>query len=312
MTRVLVLGAGGMLGHKLCQLLPEQGFEVWGTLRRPTDFSSLFARVQLMNGVEVLNEASLSGAIEQAQPDVIVNCVGIIKQKREAENRYLSVAINSWLPHQLSRLCAEAGQRLIHISTDCVFSGTKGNYRESDLSDATDLYGKSKFLGETDDSEPAAITLRTSIIGRELGDPGTGLLEWFLAQQGAGQAQGFALAIFSGFTTHELANVIGLVIRDFPRLHGLYQIASTPISKYELLRLIGDVYDLPIEVERNEVFQCDRSLLADRFHAATGYAPPDWPTMIKRMHADPTAYSSLKQSLRELTEKWLNHAFKSC
>jgi dTDP-4-dehydrorhamnose reductase len=312
MTRILILGGGGMLGHKLCQLLPEQRFEVVATLRRPTDYPSLFSEVQLITGVDVLNERSLNSAIDEAAPDVIVNSVGVIKQKREAEDRYLTVAINSWLPHRLAKICAESGRRLIHISTDCVFSGSRGNYSEEDPSDAQDLYGKSKCLGETDARETSAITLRTSIIGRELIDPGLGLLEWFLAQSDAGRVQGYSNAIFTGFTTRELADIIGLVIRDAPQLHGVYHVASPSISKYELLKLIARIYDLRIDVERNDTFRCDRSLCADKFHAATGYRSPDWETMISRMHADLTPYTSLKQSLRELTEKWLNHSFKSC
>lgn len=312
MTRILILGAGGMLGHKLCQLLPEQQFEVAATLRRPTDFPSLYSKVRLITDVDVLNERSLTSAIDAAAPDVIVNSIGVIKQKREAEDRYLTIAINSWLPHRLAKLCGETGRRLIHISTDCVFSGNRGNYSEDDPSDAEDLYGKSKFLGETDARETSAITLRTSLIGPELADPGLGLLEWFLAQSDTGHVQGYTNAIFTGLTTREFADIIALVIRDAPQLHGVYHVASTPISKYELLKLIARVYDLRIDVEPNDAFRCDRSLRADRFDAATGYQPPDWEAMISRMHADLTPYTSLKQTLRELTEKWLNHSFKSC
>lgn len=312
MTRVLVLGGGGMVGHKLCQLLPEQGFEVVATLRRPTDFPSIFAKVRLITGIDVLDESSLGSAVEDSAADVIINAVGLIKQKREAEDRFLSVAINSWLPHRLARLCSESGKRLIQISTDCVFSGARGGYVESDPSDAQDLYGKSKFLGETDDRETSAITLRTSIIGRELADPGPGLLEWFLSQSTAGRVQGYTNAIFSGFTTLELAKIVGRLINEFPALHGLYQVASNPISKYDLLVLISRIYNLPMKIEGNTDFHCNRSLKADRFHQATGYSPPDWQTMITEMQADPTPYTSMKLALRELTEKWLNHAFKSC
>jgi len=292
MTRVLVLGGGGMLGHKLCQLLPAQGFEVTATLRRrPPDSgltSAVYAGVQVREGVDVLDSRGLEQTLGELRPEVLINCVGIVKQLPEAEDRFLSMAINSLLPHQLHRWCAENNSRLIHISTDCVFDGVRGQYRETDDSNARDVYGKSKFLGETDDREPAAVTLRTSIIGRELG-AGHGLVEWFLAQQGK-SVKGFRRAIFTGFTTHELANVITRVIRHNPTLRGLYQVASPPIDKFELLGLLRDAFGLQVDIQPDEEFVCDRSLLMDRFAEATGYRAPAWREMIARLAADPTPY----------------------
>jgi dTDP-4-dehydrorhamnose reductase len=188
----------------------------------------------------------------------------------------------------LHRWCAASNCRLIHISTDCVFDGVRGQYRETDDSNARDVYGKSKFLGETDDREAAAVTLRTSIIGRELGT-GHGLVEWFLAQQGK-SVKGFRKAIFTGFTTHELANVITQVIRQNPPLRGLYQVASPPIDKFELLGLLRDAFRLQIDIQPDEEFVCDRSLRMDRFAEATGYRAPDWREMIATLAADPTPY----------------------
>lgn len=315
MTRILVLGGGGMLGHKLCQLLPAHGFAVTATLRSAKNLQSLYPgvydAVDLVTNLDVLDQGALERVLDRAGPDVVVNCVGIVKQLAAAEDRYLSVAINALLPHQLARWCAAADRRLIHISTDCVFDGSRGRYLEEDASDARDLYGKSKFLGETSDIETAAITLRTSIIGRELGETSHGLLEWFLAQQGS-KVKGFARAIYSGLTTHELAKVIALLSRNNVALHGVYHVAGPSISKYELLQLIKRVYDLDIEISRDVEFCCDRSLIADRFSAATGYSPPGWEQMIGAMHADPTPYEEWKRAARELTERWLSHAFRSC
>ena len=315
MTKILVLGGGGMLGHKLCQLLPPAGVEVAATVRRDAAayrrYRTVFEDVQLIGGVDALDDASLQRAVREFDPQAIVNCIGIIKQLPEAHDALLSVGINSYLPHRLARLCEQQGRRLIHISTDCVFDGRKGGYRESDPSDAEDLYGKSKFLGETLDNERAALTLRTSIIGRELTEPGHGLLEWFLAQQGK-KVRGFARAIYSGLTTHELANVIALVIRKHPQLHGLCQVASEPINKYDLLCLIRDVYSVDVGIERDEAFAIDRGMVMERFLRETGYAAPDWPTMIRTMHEDPTPYSEWKQDWRALEAKWRGHAFKSC
>lgn len=293
MTRVLVLGAAGMLGHKLCQILPQHGLDVSATVRSDASgyarFEGVFDQVELIPGVDVLDEPRLDTVIGQCDPEIIVNSVGIVKQLKEAADPYISVGINSWLPHRLARLCGEQDRRLIHISTDCVFEGTEGQYREDSPSTAVDLYGKSKYLGETTATEKAAVTLRTSIIGRELKTPGHGLLEWFLSQEGAA-VRGFRKAIFSGLTTHELADVIARVIRDAPALNGVYHVASAPISKFDLLGLIRDVYGLEVDILPEDGFRCDRSLVMERFTADTGYTAPAWPEMIRRVQKDPTSY----------------------
>ncbi len=299
MARVLVLGATGMLGHKVCQLLPAHGCDVAGAVRwtndRRQEFPTVFDGARLLTNVDVLHEGALEAAIADAQPDVVVNCAGIVKQRPQSQDPLLSIAVNSLLPHRLARLCALRGCRLIHISTDCVFDGTRGRYRESDFCDAKDLYGKSKHLGETTDEQPCAVTLRTSMIGRELTDPAHGLLEWLLAQQGK-CVRGYARAVFSGLTTHELSHVIARVIQDGTHLRGVYHVASPPITKYELLQLIGEAYALDIEIERDESFVCDRSLVMERFSAEMGYAPPAWEAMVAEMREDRTPYFRFTQS----------------
>ena len=291
MSRILVLGAGGMLGHKLCRHLP--GHEVFGTVRGPVEdyapLGEVFKDVALLGGVDALEEGLLARTIDRVNPDVVINCIGIVKQLKEAANTFLSVAVNAYLPHRLALLCARVGSRLIHISTDCVFDGATGGYRESDISNARDLYGKSKFLGETDATETAAITLRTSIIGRELKRPTNGLIDWFLAQGGK-TVRGFDRAIYSGFSTTEMARIMAIVIERHSGLSGLYHVASVPISKYKLLLLVREVFGLDVKIERDEDFACDRSLLMDRFSEATGYVAPGWERMIREMHEETTAY----------------------
>lgn len=312
--RTLILGATGMLGHKLCQLLPTMGLEVVATLRGSQNWKAthpqVFGQVELVPGVDVLDEARLEATLSQIRPEVIVNGIGIVKQKAEADDRYLSVAINSFLPHRLATWCAANGSRLIHVSTDCVFDGRRGAYEETDPSNALDVYGKSKFLGETTGDQAAAVTLRTSIIGRELHEPHHGLLEWFLAQRG-GRCKGFAKAVYSGFTTHELAKIIRLVI-DNPKLCGMYQVSSAPIDKFDLLQRINVAYGTRVAIARDEDFHCDRSLVMSRFSAETGYAPPDWDAMIREMQADATPYDAWLAQAREIDDKWNRHAFKSC
>lgn len=296
MSRVLVLGAGGMLGHKLCQCLSEH--EIVGTVKKDTGFydkfPKIFRNVTLIGGVDVLDNEKLEKTIRNIAPDVIINCIGIVKQLKEANNAFLSVAINSYLPHRLANLCANLGTKLISISTDCVFDGTRGGYCENDFSDARDLYGKSKFLGETTAEETAAVTLRTSFIGRELTIPTHGLLEWFLAQQGK-TVRGFAKAIYSGSTTIEMAKIMAMIIKDHPHICGVYQVASKPITKYNLLCLIKDTFGLNVNITREEDFCCDLSLNMDRFVQTTGYIVPSWEEMICQMSKDPTDYDNMRK-----------------
>jgi len=278
----LVLGASGMLGNAMMRILSEQSdWKVYGTIRSE-GLKKLFdpdiAR-NLLSGVDVEQYDSLLQAFLQVRPDVVINCIGLIKKFMNEEDPLHAISVNAALPHRLAKLCAVSGARLIHMSTDCVFSGEKGNYSESDISDAKDLYGRSKFLGEVD--YPHALTLRTSIIGREL-QSANGLIGWFLSQEGS--CLGFRRAIFSGFPTVVLAEIIRKFIIPNPDLHGLYHVAAQPISKYELLRLVADVYGKSIEIIADDSLVIDRSLNADRFAQATGYHAPVWRELIERMH----------------------------
>jgi len=261
------------------------GFEVGATARKAADFyaphAEFFSDVELIGGVDAADFASLEAVIRERRPEAVVNCIGIVKQLREAKNPIISLEINSLLPHRLAMLCGEIGARFVQISTDCVFSGDKGMYVESDESDARDLYGRTKFLGETTAGESAAVTLRTSIIGCEIAASPHGLLEWFFGQARAGKTvNGFARAIYSGFTTAEMARIMAMVIREQPGLTGVCHVASEPINKYDLLCMVRDVMGLDVRIEPENEFVCDRSLVMDRFAAATGYTAPPWRQMI--------------------------------
>ncbi len=281
--RILVLGASGMLGNAMVRVLSEkEEWEVFGTARSSgvgRFFPPGVAR-RLMTGIDVENHDALIKLFAQLRPGVVVNCIGLVKQLADAGDPLLAIPINSLLPHRLARLCDVAGARLVHMSTDCVFSGRKGGYRESDPSDAEDLYGKSKFLGEVD--YPHAITLRTSIIGHEL-QGAHSLIGWFLSQEQ--QCKGFVKAIYSGLPTVVLARLIRDVIIPQTGLSGLYHVASRPISKYDLLCLVAKTYGKSIEIIPDSSLVIDRSLNADRFREATGYVAPDWPELIKAMHS---------------------------
>lgn len=296
MTRVLVLGGSGMLGHMLCRQLPRRGFAVSATLRRDAAFADahpeVFGECQIAANLDVLDAGAVEDVFREFAPEFVVNCVGLVKQHARADDAYLNVGLNALLPHRLARLCEEQGRRLIHVSTDCVFDGSRGGYREDDESDAQDLYGKAKFLGETGPDEACAVTLRTSIIGPELTQPTHGLLEWFLSQDGKA-CRGFDRAVFSGLTTLELTNVIERVMRHKSILNGMFQVAAAPITKFDLLNLIRTQYDLDVRIERDAEFVCNRSLIMERFALETGYAAPTWEAMLDAMHAD-AAFAPLR------------------
>lgn len=279
--RVLVLGASGMLGSAVFKFfLADDGLDVYGTLRS-SRFVRYFgdeARDRLIVGIDVENTDGLLTLFAKLRPDVVVNCIGLVKQLADADDPLLAIPINSMLPHRLARMCALIDARLVHLSTDCVFSGKKGKYLESDLADATDLYGRSKLMGEVD--YPNAITLRTSIIGHEL-DGARSLIGWFLAQQK--KVRGFRRAIFSGLPTVEIARVLKNHVFPNPQLHGLYHLSAEPINKYELLSLVALLYGKSIEIEPDDGFVIDRSLNSERFREATGFAPSDWPDLVISM-----------------------------
>ena len=295
MSRLLILGARGMLGHTLCHLLPKAGHEVVGTVRQdPADldgFGEVYGQCRLVGPVDVLDDNDLEQVVREIQPDALVNCIGVVKQLKEAASPLLSVGINAYLPHKLARLAEQTHSRLVHISTDCVFSGSRGNYTEDDLSDATDLYGRSKALGETVETESRAVTLRTSFIGRELHRPTHGLIEWFLTQRSK-QIRGFTRAIYTGLTSRELARVIDRVTREHRNLTGTWQVASRPINKHDLLVKLRDAMGLDIDIQPNGEFACDRSLSNARFAEATGYEPPDWDAMISELAGEPLPYDN--------------------
>ncbi|MBN9370262.1 MAG: NAD(P)-dependent oxidoreductase [Hydrogenophaga sp. SCN 70-13] len=279
---VLILGGTGMLGHAMFHLLSQTaGLQTWATVRSSgarRHFPPALAD-RLVSGVDVENADTLSQIFARVRPDVVINCIGLIKQLAAANDPLAALPINALLPHRLARLCDVAKARLIHVSTDCVFSGQRGHYVETDTADATDLYGRSKHLGEVD--YPHTITLRTSIIGEELEGGANGLVGWFLSQSGS--VKGFTRAIFSGLPTVELARVVRDHVLPRPDLHGLYHVATRAIAKADLLALVASAYGRQIEIVPDASLVIDRSLDASKFQMATGYVAPDWPALIAGM-----------------------------
>ncbi|MFC6152901.1 dTDP-4-dehydrorhamnose reductase family protein [Nocardioides yefusunii] len=280
---LLVLGVTGMLGSALANELPGMTRRnVHGTARTlsrvPDSVRTALGGGDHLHELDVLDDAAVVALIEELKPRVVINAVGMVKQAPGLADQSMTVRLNALLPHLLAETVHEVGGRLIHVSTDCVFSGRKGGYQESDLPDPADFYGRSKLLGEVHDN---ALTLRTSIIGPEVARHGS-LLDWFLGQDG-NVVKGFRGAIYSGLTTFEFARFVAE--HALPNdLTGLYQLSSTPISKYDLLGLVAQEYGWKGEIVPEDEFTCDRSMSGERLREAIGYAPPDWPTMIAQMH----------------------------
>lgn len=287
--RILVLGAAGMLGHQLVRHLAAD-HDVSGTVRALEHGAAREllrgSCDRLLEGVDATDLDSVAAALDDTRPDAVLNCIGVIKQLREAHDPATSIAVNALFPHQVAGLCAPIGARLIHFSTDCVFSGRDGNYVEDDLPDATDLYGRSKLLGEV--AGRGCLTLRTSIIGRDL-IKDVGLVEWFLGNRG-GRVKGFRNAIYSGFPTVSLAGIVAWLLADHDGLEGVYHVSSPPIDKYDLLVRIRDAMGLDIEIVADDEIEIDRSLNCDRFRAATGFEPPSWDELVAALAENAIPY----------------------
>jgi dTDP-4-dehydrorhamnose reductase len=298
---VLVLGGTGMLGHKMFQRLrkrfPQTFTTIRGSLNDPVLCNiELFHSGNVFDRFDATDIPALTKFLSEHRPKVIVNCIGVIKQRSESKDALASILGNAMLPHKLVEICSAWGGRIVHFSTDCVFSGRRGHYKEEDMSDAEDFYGRTKFLGEL--AAGNALTLRTSMIGRELFNFRS-LLEWFLSQDHT-SVRGFKHAMYSGTTTNELTKIVGDLIERRPELTGLYQITGPAISKFLLLSLVSDAYGLDIEIVPDETFFCDRSMSGDKFQLATGYSSPGWPELIEDLVTDETPYESWRALTNEV------------
>ncbi len=285
MTRVLVLGASGMLGHKVAQVMQSR-YETWATFRGGAEVTrDVLNHANLVEGFDPLDDLALDDLLRRAEIDWVINAVGLIKQRPEASDPASMIILNSVLPHRIAAITRKRGVHMVHVSTDCVFSGSRGNYTEDDVADATDLYGRSKLLGEV--TADHALTMRTSVIGREL-KRRSGLLEWFLTANG--QVPGFVNAFFSGMTTLALARVIADVVGMKVHPTGLWHVSSERISKFELLSAVKRAYGLATGLVPDPQVRIDRSLKSDGFWRQLDASPPTWDRMLGELSADPTPY----------------------
>jgi dTDP-4-dehydrorhamnose reductase len=290
--RVLVLGASGMLGHMLVRVLSEN-YVVFGTTLSAYNKNSPLLRIlpreNWFDTVNVCNIDTIERTISEVKPDVVLNGVGLIKQKMTPNVNSHAIQINSLFPHQLLEICNKTDARLIHFSTDCVFEGTPGIKHVTDAPTATDIYGLSKLLGEI--QEGPALTLRTSVVGRQLFGTES-LFEWAISQRG-NTVNGFKNAIYTGLTTLELSHVVKRIIEEQPDLVGLFQVASKPISKYELLAKLNVMLNLGLSIEPNTDFYCDRTLDGSEFSGLTNIEIPSWDNMLTKFLADQDFYEKI-------------------
>jgi dTDP-4-dehydrorhamnose reductase len=281
--KILIIGASGMIGSALVKFLSKSDeFSIFGSIRylcTSKNFFNKFNNIKIFNNINLENTNSLLSVINLISPDIVINCAGVVKQSKEIRNRYNTIFLNSLFPHYLFQLSSKHNFRLIHISTDCVFSGNKGNYSETDFTDANDFYGRTKLLGEIKSGN--SINIRASLIGHEIKKK-QGIVEWFLSQDG--NVEGYKKAIFSGLTSVEFARIICENIISNHNLKGLYHISSNPISKHDLLLLIKKIYNkTSINIISSNKIIINRSLNSSNFQNHTGYLPKDWPQMIKEM-----------------------------
>jgi dTDP-4-dehydrorhamnose reductase len=294
-VKVLILGVVGMLGHMAHRVFSKH-HETYATCREPYEDNTLIHpfvdKQHCFDNVNVLNSSGMKNLLQKLQPQVIINGVGVIKQKKESKDPIPSLRVNSLFPHELAQLADEVGAKMIQISTDCVFSGRQGMYTEDSPEDPVDIYGRTKLLGEV--TRAPHLTLRTSFVGRQLRDS-VSLFEWFIAQRN-GQAKGFKYAIYSGLTSQALSEVLLQIVDKHPALTGLYNVASEPINKYDLLGRLNDLMQLNIQLAPETQFHCDRSLNGQRFTAQTGITVPSWEAMLSQFVADAPNYETWRKA----------------
>lgn len=269
--KILILGSTGMLGHVFYNTVKQQShYEVVDLVfRNKLNEDSIIC--------DVTDKDRVTEVIKDVQPDVIVNCIGVLI-KGSTHNPSNAIYINSFLPHHLLGIAEEIGAKLVHVSTDCVFSGDKGGYVESDFRDADDVYGRSKALGELFGND--SLTIRTSIIGPEIKAAGEGLLHWFLNQEGT--INGYTEAYWGGVTTLELSKAILAALEQ--NLTGLINVTNgKAISKFDMLQLFKTEFNRDqLQVEPFEGKKVDKSLKSER--SDFNYQVPSYSEMFKEMH----------------------------
>ena len=288
--RILILGGNGMIGHKVYQVLSDVHQDTWVLLRQSLGTvknSELFNSQKVISEHDLTDLAKLGDTLDNLNPDLIINAVGITIRRGVENSISRSVVVNSALPHFIEEwVDRNDGKRVIHFSTDCVFSGGSGSYTEESVPDANDVYGKTKALGEI--SGPKSLTLRGSMIGREIENK-TELLEWFLKNK-SNVVKGFSEVIYSGITTLQMALFVKQIIAQFPNLSGIYNVASIPISKYDLLNLFNEHFKNGSTIIQEKGYKSKKDLIANKFYSETGFKVPEWKDLVIDLQRDSEKY----------------------
>ena len=291
--KILILGGNGMIGHKMYQTISKIHKDTWVTLRKSLtsySYSEIYNPEKVIDNIDLINFQTISNQLNKINPDIVVNACGITIRRGIETLKSNSIILNSALPHFLNEWVTSNNKRLIHFSTDCVFTGAKGDYIDNDNKDAYDLYGSTKSMGEVIDSK-YAITLRGSMIGSELENK-TELFEWFLKQKNK-KIKGFNKVIYSGITTTKMAEIVLKLIDQFPNLSGVYNISSKPISKFELLKLWNNLFDINANIEIDNSYTSNKNLISDNFYRTISMEQPDWVELSSQLNIDNLLHNNL-------------------
>ena len=291
--KILILGGNGMIGHKMYQTISKIHKDTWVTLRKSLtsySYSEIYNPAKVIDNIDLINFQTISNQLNKINPDIVVNACGITIRRGIETLKSNSIILNSALPHFLNEWVTSNNKRLIHFSTDCVFTGAKGDYLDNDNKDACDLYGSTKSMGEVIDSK-YAITLRGSMIGSELENK-TELFEWFLKQKNK-KIKGFNKVIYSGVTTTKMAEIVLKLIDQFPNLSGVYNISSKPISKFELLKLWNKLFDIDANIEIDNSYTSNKNLISDNFYRTISMEQPDWVELSSQLNIDNLLHNNL-------------------
>ena len=291
--RILILGGNGMIGHKMYHTISKIHKDTWVTLRKNIKsytYSEIYNSDKVIDNIDLSNFKILLNQLNLINPDVVLNACGITIRRGINVSVSNTIILNSALPHFLNEWVTTNNKRLIHFSTDCVFTGAKGDYLDNDKIDAFDLYGSTKSMGEVIDSKHS-ITLRGSMIGRELENK-TELFEWFLKQKNK-KIKGFSNVIYSGITTTKMAEIVLKLINQYPYLSGVYNISSKPISKFELLILWNNLFDINANIEIDNSYTSNKNLISDNFYRTVSMEQPDWVELSSQLNIDNSLHNYL-------------------
>jgi dTDP-4-dehydrorhamnose reductase len=292
--KILILGGNGMIGHKMYQVISKKYPNTWVLFKKKYDSvqnNLLFKKDFVIDDFDVSDFSKLIQLLNHLKVDIIINAIGLTIRRNVYDIHSKSILINSVLPHILNEWVISNNKRLIHFSTDCVFSGKDGFYTEDSFVDSIDFYGRTKGLGEIISSN--TLTLRSSMIGLELENK-TELLEWFLSNKN-GVVQGYNRAIYSGITTNCMANFVEKIIEHYPNINGLYNVSSEKITKFDLLNLFNDYFQTNINIVPNNLYVTNKVLNSDKFYKITGFKKPDWENLIKDLVNDSKEHKQIYQ-----------------